>query len=362
MLRWTFGIVDLRAEHGLNQDQDSGANEPSVLLVQRSLRLCLGQAIAHHLQTQVERSPLLSHPDLQAALTAEQTLLRRGEALRLRRDETTLRYDWAIALRLYPHLPPAANLSRIDFAASLATQLVQAPISLPVQGHAPWQTSPGDRPSGFSPGLEAGADWTISLYKKELLQIELGDRALAQWLASVLQCPLTPASDSSQRGAAKQGANTPLAPAPAQPDLAQQFWMQAAHARSCSFLRQGTQLSLLPTGFVEDLCLDAAHLSEFVGRKDVLLLQSPECPGWALLRACITAQDEWATASDAQRWGIAQRLSQSIWVFDANCRLLHEAQIQPQDRSLVRFWTLAIAAKLLRETLHSLGLSAPQEL
>lgn len=322
--------------HGLDPERQTMGQGP------RSLRHCLEEAIAHTVQTQLKGSPLLSSLAMQTALVTEQALLQRGEALRQKRDVSDLEYNWAIALRLYPHRPAGTDSSLSAFATGLAdgVQHSHLPKQMPSEDH--------------TISLAMWANCQISSDKQGLLQIAVGDRALLLWLQTLLQLPWMPTSDFMPPDAGAIASSAPAA--------SQQFWMQAAHARSCSLLRQGMLMNLVPTQIVEDLSVaipDVTALAEWRGDPS---LQSPQRPEWALLKTSITALDEWPAASAPRRWFLVQAVSQSIWEFDAKCRLLAEAKNLPQNCYQIRFWALAIACKILRTSLHSLGLDAPNAL
>ena len=322
--------------HGLDPERQTMGQGP------RSLRQCLEEAIAHTVQTQLKGSPLLSSLAMQAALVTEQALLQRGEALRQKRDISALAYNWAIALRLYPHRPAGTDSSLSAFAQGLADGVQHS--RLPKQ-------MPLDDPTI---SLAMWANCQISSDKQGLLQVAVGDRALLLWLQALLQFPWMPTSDFMPLDAGAIDRSAPAA--------SQQFWMQAAHARSCSLLRQGMLMNLLPTQIVEDLAVaipDVTALAEWSGS---LSLQSPQRLEWALLKTSITTLDAWPAASASRRWFLVQAISQSIWEFDAKCRLLAEAKNLPQNRAQIRFWALAIACKILRTALYKLGVEAPTAL
>ncbi|MBE9098808.1 hypothetical protein [Vacuolonema iberomarrocanum] len=308
----------------------------------RSLRQHLEEAIAHTVQTQLKGSPLLSSLAMQAALVTEQALLQRGEALRQKRDVSDLEYNWAIALRLYPHRPAGTDSSLSAFATGLAhgVQHSSLPKQMPSEDH--------------TISVAMWANCQITSDKQGLLQVAVGDRALLLWLQALLQYPWMPTSNFMSLDA---GAIASSAPA-----VSQQFWIQAAHARSCSLLRQGILMNLVPTQIVKDLSVaipDVTALAEWSGD---LSLQSPQRPEWALLKPSITTLDEWPAASASRRWFLVQEISQSIWEFDAKCRLIVEAKNLPQNRAQIQFWALAIACKVLRTSLNNLGLYAPTAL
>ena len=293
---------------------------------------------------------------MQKALAAEQQLLQRGNALRLKRNTSSLQYHWAIALRLYPHLPSATPsdtaLSLVDFAAALADEIAGVDFSSDIFSQQVLE----ENDQYF---LAIGSDCFISVEPSGLLQIAVGDRAIILWLQIMLRSPLSPNPLSSNLGSVpmETGAisHTPNLPNRNELNGNQLFWIQAAHARGCSLLRQGSLMHLVSPHLAEDLSMAAAG-------SNAVPLQSPQRPEWELLKTTLAVLDDWDSISAARRWPLLQSMSQSIWHFDAHCRLLADTKHLPPSQSQIRFWALAIACKVLRQSLNSLGLDAPTAL
>lgn len=350
----------LDAEPG-GTDNISGLGEHEILPEPRSLQQVLGEAIASVLRVHAPPASLFAPAAMQQALAAELALLQRGTALRLKSSQSdsfsrfSLCYDWAIALRLYPHLLPGSACSLPHWAATL-TDRFHLRAKSPSPCHQPPASASSSGASLFQT-QEIWANCSIASDQKGLLQVSVGDRALALWLQEVLRCTV--------------GAEPNLAQAIAHPaiDPARQFWMQAAHARSCSLLRQGAVLGLLPAAIADDLSIDlSAEFVEtlvvqcFSAEREARLPPVAQHPEWDLLYTSITVLDGWAIASPTRRWNLAQQMSQSIWAFDAACRLLADATKLLPNRSQMRFLALIIACKVLRKCLNILGLEAPTTL
>jgi hypothetical protein len=304
---------------------------------------------------------------MQKALAAEQQLLQSGEALRPKRNTPNLQHHWAIALRLYPHLPSATALdtalSLVDFAATLANKIAGVDCSPDTFS----QQEPGE---DVGESLAIWADCCVSVEQTGLLQIALGDRAIILWLQTMLRSPLPPNPLSSNPSSVpveseavshasngNQPSTNPLNTNPLNGN--QLFWIQAAHARGCSLLRQGSLMHLVSPHLAEDLSVAVADRLGWGEWGDTVPLQSSQRPEWELLKTTLAVLDDWDIVSAARRWPLLQSMSQSIWYFDAHCRVLADAKHLPPNQSQIRFWILAIACKVLRQALHSLGLDAP---
>ncbi|MEO1146794.1 MAG: hypothetical protein AAFY26_14500 [Cyanobacteria bacterium J06638_22] len=350
----------------LEQPAEISETASAVRQRQRSLRHTIERAIAHRLQTQLAHASYkleLAHPAMQKALAAEQQLLQRGKALRPKRNTSNLQYHWAIALRLYPHLPSATAsdtaLSLVDFAATLADEIAGVDFSPDSLS----QQVLGGNDQYF---LAIGSDCFISVEPSGLLQIAVGDRAIILWLQTMLRSPLSPNPLSSNPGSGSREAggisHTPNLPNGHELNGDQLFWIQAAHARGCSLLRQGSLMHLVSPRLAADLSVAVADMAGCAAWDDAVPLQSPQRAEWELLKTTLTILDDWDSVSAARRWPLLQSMSQSIWHFDAHCRVLADAKHLPPNQAQIRFWALAIACKVLRHSLNSLGLDAPTAL
>lgn len=344
----------------LEQPEEKSGIASAIGRGQRSLRHHIEQAIAYRLQAQLAHRPGFVHPAMQKALATEQQLLRSGKALRPKRNTSSLQYHWAIALRLYPHIsseiPLEASLSLKDLAATLANEIAGVDFS---PNHFS-QQGLGTNAQHF---LTIWSDCFLSVEQSGLLQISVGDRAVILWLQNILLAPLPSAPLSSNLDPAPMEAgatsHAPNASNRGQLNENQLFWTQAAHARGCSLLRQGSLMHLVPPQIVEDLSIAIPDISGQGEWSNAIPLQSPQRPEWQLLRTTLAILDEWDGASVAHCWPLLQKMSQSVWQFDAHCRVLADAKRLPPKQSQIRFWILAIACKVLRQSLNSLGWDAP---
>jgi len=246
-----------------------------------------------------------------------------------------LRYQWAIA----PHLSQELDQPAEAIAQNLASQLRQ-----PLVASSPL-------PTAF-PGGDPACIWShcpVEVFDGGLIQIVVGDQALALWLQGMMSGPDMSLSHpgSDPQASVIQTVQRPNA------DL---FGLQVAHARCCSLLRLGEREGLIGLEPVTGLPqrIRSPQPLPWLQEGDRLRFTHPT--ERALLHSGLDVLEDSPSAQQASL------LVRHFQAFEAACRIFGPVKAESSQLAQVRLGLLLLTRHCLGEYLLKSGVPPLTEL
>lgn len=200
------------------------------------------------------------------------------------------------------------------------------------------------------------ANCEVQVWSSQLLQIAVGDRALAYWLEETIPGTTAP-----------QMVADPILPPGAAANLPEDpFFLQVAHARCCSLLRLGAREGLItlapPDGGVPQAILAPCPLPWLTAEGQLRLPHRMERQLLSQVLHSLDGLEEGSDRAPAALWTQAVALGHSFHAFEAACRLLGQVKAEDPQLAQVRLGLIFLTRYGLGRLLGRFGLGAPLEL